>query len=57
LDLLNNALKQTNWTGESLSSNNWHEVVIKKIQSTPWEQAVNDVRPFIASPDELGLLT
>ena len=57
LDLLNNALKQTNWTGESLSSNNWREVVRRKIESTPWEQAVDDVRPFIASLDELGLLT
>jgi len=57
LDLLNNALKQTSWTGEPLSSNNWREVVRKKIESTPWEQAVDDVRLFIASLDELGLLT
>lgn len=57
LDLLNNALKQTSWTGEPLSSNNWREVVRKKIETTPWEQAVDDVRPFIASLDELGLLT
>lgn len=57
LDLLNNALRQTSWTGEPLSSNNWHEVVRRKIESTPWEQAVDDVRPFIASLDELGLLT
>ena len=56
LDLLNNALKQTNWTGGPLSSNNWREVVRKKIESTSWEQAVDDVRPFIASADELGLL-
>jgi len=57
LDLLNNALKQTNWTGEPLSSNNWHEVVRRKIESTSWEQAIDDVRPFIASLDELRLLT
>jgi len=57
LDLLNNALKQTSWTGEHLSSSNWREVVRRKIESTPWEQAVDDARPFIASLDELGLLT
>lgn len=57
LDFLNNALEQTNWTGGPLSSNNWREVVRRKIESTPWQQAVDDVRPFIASVDELELLT
>ena len=57
LDLLNNALNQTGWTGEPLSSTNWHDVVHKKVETTPWEQAVDDVRPFIASQDELELLT
>jgi hypothetical protein len=57
LDLLNNALKQTSWSGETLSLQNWRKVVRKKIESTPWEQAVDDVRPFIASADDLELLT
>jgi hypothetical protein len=57
LDLLNNALKQTGWGGETLSLYNWRETVRRKIESTPWEQALDDVRPFIASQDELGLLT
>jgi len=57
LDLLNNALKQTGWRGEPMLSNNWREEVRKKIKSTPWDQVVNDIRPFIASPVELGLLT
>jgi predicted nucleotidyltransferase component of viral defense system len=57
LDLLNNALKQTSWAGETLSLQNWREVVREKIESTPWEQAIDDVRPFIAAPDDLELLT
>jgi predicted nucleotidyltransferase component of viral defense system len=57
LDLLNNALKQTGWRGEPMLSNNWREEVRKKIKSTPWDQVVDDIRPFIASPVELGLLT
>ncbi len=57
LDLLNNALKQTGWRGETMLSNNWREEVRKKIGPTPWDQVVDDIRPFIASPDELGLLT
>ena len=57
MDLLNNALKQTSWSGETLSLQNWRKVVSKKIESTPWEQAIDDVRPFIALPDDLELLT
>jgi len=57
LDLLNNALKQTGWLGETLSLQNWREAVRKKIESTPWEQVIDDVRPFIVSPDDLELLT
>ncbi len=38
-------------------SSNWCEAVRRKIESTPWEQAIDDVRPFIASQDELVLLT
>lgn len=57
LDLLNHALKQTSWAGEILSLQNWREVVRRKIESTPWEQALDDVRPFIALPDDLELLT
>ena len=57
LDLLNNALKQTSWSGKTLSLQNWRDVVRTKIESTPWEQAVDDVRPFLASPDDLELLT
>lgn len=33
------------------------EILAVKIESTPWEQAVDDVRPFIALPDDPELLT
>jgi hypothetical protein len=54
LDLLNNTLKQTGWTGEIMSSSNWCEAARKKIKSTLWEQAIDDVRPLIVSQDGLG---
>ena len=40
-----------------MSTNNWREVVGKKIGSTSWEQVVGDVSPVIASPNNLELLT
>lgn len=57
LDLLNNALKQTGWDGASITANNWRKAVREKIESIPWEQALSDVRPFLASQDEITLLT
>jgi hypothetical protein len=55
--LLNNALKQAGWTGKIMSSSKWREAAQKKFESTPWEKAKDDVRLFIVSQDELGLLT
>nr|MDQ3007495.1 nucleotidyl transferase AbiEii/AbiGii toxin family protein [Chloroflexota bacterium] len=57
LDLLNNALKQTGWAGAALTASNWREAVREKIESIPWEQALDDVRPFLESQHEISLLT
>ncbi len=57
LDLLNNALKQTNWTGEFITPANWRKIARAKIETISWEQALNDVRPFLASQQEISLLT
>jgi len=57
LDLLNNALKQTDWPGATLTTENWRETVRAKIESISWGQALEDVRPFLASQQEIALLT
>jgi len=57
LDLLNNALKQSDWTGASLTSENWRGFIRAKIETISFEEALNDVRPFLANPEELDLLT
>ena len=57
LELLNNALKQTNWPGAILTAENWRETVRAKIESISWGQALEDVRPFLASQQEIALLT
>ncbi len=57
LVLLNNALSQTNWGGPNLTLKNWREVVHLKIKKASFEQALEDVRPFLGSSEDIGLLT
>ena len=57
LTLLNNALRQTKWVGPSLGVENWREVVGSKIENISFEQAVDDVRPFISPQEDLIPLT
>jgi predicted nucleotidyltransferase component of viral defense system len=56
LELLNNALKQTDWPGTTLTAKNWREVVRSRIESISWEQALDDVQPFLASQQEIELM-
>lgn len=57
LVLLNNALVQTGWTGEILSSASWKEPVAKRLQRLNWDSVVDDVRPFVEPGFDLDLLT
>jgi len=57
LTLLNNALQQTGWTGESLNENNWRAAVRKRLESVDWQPAMNDVRPFLEPGVDPNLLT
>lgn len=56
LTLLNNALAQTGWTGDVLWVENWREVVSSRIETISFEQALDDVRPFVSQRD-VNLLT
>ena len=57
LVLLNNALKQTKWEGPAITQENWREIVRALVKTTVFEQALDDVRPFLASTEELSLIT
>jgi len=57
LILLNNALSQTDWDGPRLAVGNWRDVVRTKIETVSFEQALDDVRPFIGSSADMALLT
>lgn len=57
LALLNNALKQTGWTGAPLSQNDWRQAVWERLKTAMWTEAVTDVRPFLESSANVSLLT
>lgn len=56
LTLLNNALSQTGWSRDVLRVENWREVVSSRIETISFEQALEDVRPFVSQRD-VNLLT
>lgn len=56
LTLLNNALRQTGWSGKPLSEDNWRAVLRKRLQMISWERVGNDVRPFLEQGADPGLL-
>ena len=57
LVLLNNALNQTEWAGPMPTVKNWREVVRSKVESISFEQALDDVRPFLGAGEDIDLLT
>jgi len=57
LDLLNNAVLQTGWDREAITSDNWRKVVRERVQSLDWGRVLSDVRPFVEPRAEVDLLT
>jgi hypothetical protein len=56
LILLNNALAQTNWSGEKLTEANWRNLVGQRLRRLDWSHILADVRPFVEPGFDLGLL-
>jgi hypothetical protein len=54
---LNNALRQTGWTGEPLAANTWRAAVRQRLPTGAWDRVVADVRPFLEPQADPGLLT
>jgi hypothetical protein len=47
LVLLNNALVQTGWQGDTLTVANWREAVRARLLVLPWERVAPDLEPFL----------
>ena len=57
LALLNNALQQTGWSGDSLTDQNWRAIISERIDELDWNRLIPDVRPFLEKEAEVELLT
>jgi hypothetical protein len=55
--LLNNALKQTGWSGPQMTGANWRKETILKVSRYDWDKVVADARPFIERQEDLKILT
>lgn len=57
LDYLNNALRQTGWSGKPLSEKTWREAVGDKLKRVEWGGALDDVAPFLGPEADPGIMT
>ena len=55
--LLNNALKQTAWSGPELTEENWRELIALRVSEFDWNKVIADVKPFIEKQSDLQMLT
>lgn len=47
LVLLNNALQQTGWPGESVTQTNWKAAIHQRVEPVVWDHVMLDVEPFL----------
>lgn len=57
MELLNNALAQSQWTGELLTQDNWKAIVSKRLKRLNWDAVASDVRPFVEQGFDMNLLS
>jgi len=55
--LLNNALRQTAWSGPEATAANWPALVLARLANADWATIAADVRPFLDTPGAADLLT
>ena len=55
--LLNNALKQTAWSGAELTEENWRQQIVMRVSEFDWNKVIADVKPFIEKQSDLRMLT
>jgi hypothetical protein len=53
---LNNALKQTGWQGEAMTTENWRGLVAGVVERVDWKQVRRDVEKFLENPRDMDVL-
>ena len=57
LALLNSALEQSGWDGETVTEANWRDILKQRLGQMDWAKAQNDLLPFIERQNDLQLVT
>ena len=57
LGLLNEALKQTQWTGPEITPANWRTELVQAMEAMDWNSIRADVRPFLERQEDMQYLT
>ena len=57
LDMLNAALKHTDWRGPEITPATWRPAVTERLEVLDWDRAASDVRPFLERDDDAALVT
>ena len=57
IEMLNNALTQSNWQGAAVTERNWAGIVQARLAKLDWSKVAPDIRPFLERADEVELLT
>ena len=57
LSMLNAALGQSGWQGETMTEHGWRSAVRERVRLLDWQGAADDVRPFLEDPADAVLVS
>ncbi len=57
IPLLQNALKQTGWSGEVPSDNTWRDLISRVTKEADWQKIEDDVENFLENPSDMNIFT
>lgn len=57
INLLQNALKQTRWTGEMPTAHTWRDFIYRIVKKTDWGKVNHDVTNFLEDPSMMDVFT
>ncbi|MCJ7525700.1 MAG: nucleotidyl transferase AbiEii/AbiGii toxin family protein [Candidatus Aminicenantes bacterium] len=57
IEFLQQALKQSRWSGPAVHSSNWPQVMAQKILTLDWKKVTDDLQPFVERKNDLLMLT
>ena len=55
--LLNNALKQTGFSGLEMTATNWRKEIAMRVSEYDWYKVIADIHPFLEKQEELEIIT